>query len=106
MLGYPVRPYDSSEIERLHAAGLTAETDPTVVIDPVGSGHTIRFTVGTERKLTYVTAECLGLCALEDDRGTGRAGPDVKVVLPTGIPLGWIAEHAPGAEGATLSGNA
>ena len=32
-LGWPIRPYDQAEIERLAAMGHTPETDPTVAID-------------------------------------------------------------------------
>ena len=32
-LGWPIRPYDQAEIERLAAEGRTPETDPTVAID-------------------------------------------------------------------------
>jgi hypothetical protein len=32
-LGWPIRPYDQAEIERLAAKGHTPETDPTVAID-------------------------------------------------------------------------
>jgi Glyoxalase-like domain len=32
-LGWPIRPYDQAEIERLAANGRTPETDPTVAID-------------------------------------------------------------------------
>ena len=39
--GYAVRPYDSDEIERLAALGLTPETDPAVALD--GEGPTIFF---------------------------------------------------------------
>ena len=34
--GYGVRPYDDAEIARLAAAGLTPETDPTVLVDGPG----------------------------------------------------------------------
>jgi hypothetical protein len=34
--GYAVRPYDDSEIDRLAKLGLTAETDPTVLVDGPG----------------------------------------------------------------------
>lgn len=37
-LGWPVRPYDETEIARLAALGLTPETDPKVALDsPDGS---------------------------------------------------------------------
>ena len=51
-LGYSVRPYDAAEIERLHAAGFTVDTDPSVVIDPPAGGPTIWFNRVPERKLT------------------------------------------------------
>ena len=50
MLGYTVRPYDQVEIDRLHAAGFTVDTDPTVVIDPPAAGPTIWFNYVPEQK--------------------------------------------------------
>lgn len=32
-LGWPIRPYDQVEVDRLAAGGYTPETDPTVAID-------------------------------------------------------------------------
>ena len=50
VLGYTVRPYDQVEIDRLHAAGFTVDTDPTVVIDPPAAGPTIWFNYVPEQK--------------------------------------------------------
>src|SRR5579859_1811553 len=55
--------------------------------------------------LECTRAVCLRLGALEDDRRMGGAGPEVEVILSAGVPLRRTAEHAPGAKGATLSGN-
>lgn len=41
LVGYAVREYDDAEIARLHALGLTPETDPVVMVD--GPGPTLCF---------------------------------------------------------------
>ena len=46
--GYAVRAYDSAEIARLAARGLTPETDPTVMVD--GPGPILCFHKVAERK--------------------------------------------------------
>lgn len=51
-LGYTVRPYDQAEIDRLHAAGFTIDTDPSVVIDPLVTGPTVWFNRVPEPKQT------------------------------------------------------
>ena len=41
LIGYAVRPYDTAEIDKLAARGLTPQTDPNVAID--GPGPTLWF---------------------------------------------------------------
>jgi len=49
-LGWPIRPYDQAEIERLAAKGHTPETDPTVAIDsPDGTLSVFRVEVPEQK---------------------------------------------------------